>query len=406
MKSFFFSLVIVSLLFSLDGFDVSSVLTFLLLPFINFKKLFSETSLMIKLFYTYNLFVIISIITNASEIELYKTVRPLAVVILSYFILTNRSFIVSFGNIFFSRAVKSIVLLDIIAFLLFFYFGISQLEGFKSFYPSLRYQGFYNLTVSALFKSFIVVLLIEFKDKINTFLFWISILVLITAILLSLTRTSWMVLVIYFISKFVLKVIKIHNIDLKSAARNILIISFFIPFIFFVVKDFFLDFEIAGISLEELFYNRLFTDTVNTESTAEIERGGFYYPIKIFNTLDISIFGNGFGTTDVAGGKLFGAEENLGAHNTFIHILFDYGLLSFVAFICFFCLLFINLIRDFINSINNVLSLQLLLCFLFSLMYQDLDYYLPMILVLCTILILSTHNGYYLLISQKNNTLS
>lgn len=390
MKLFLFSLVIISLLFSLDGFDVSSVLTFILLPFIRYKKFFSETSLMLKLFYTYNLFVIISIFTNASEIELYRTVRPLAAVIFSCFILTNRSFIVRNASILFSRAVKSIVLLDIIAFLLFFLFGVSQLEGFKSFYPSLRYQGFYNLSVSAIFKSFIVILLIEFKDKTNLFLFWIAILVLITAILLSLTRTSWIVLVIYFISKLVWNIIKIRNINLKSTARNILIVSFFIPFIFFIVKDFFLGFEIAGISLEELFYNRLFSDSINTDSTAEIERGGLYYPIKIFQTLNISIFGNGFGTTDVAGGKLFGAEENLGAHNTFIHILFDYGLLSFVAFICFFSLLFINLIRNFINSRNSVFSLQIFLCFLFSLMYQDLDYYLPMILVLCIILILST----------------
>ncbi|MEN9337591.1 MAG: hypothetical protein RLZZ500_2578 [Bacteroidota bacterium] len=399
-KSFFFSIILISLLFSLDGFDISSVLVFLLLPFINLKKLFIEESLIVKAFLFYNFLVLISIIINITHIKFTSIARPAAVVFFSFFILSNRSFILHNAKKFFLLTATSIVILDMIALLFFFVFGIVQLDGFKSFYPGLRFQGFYNLTISAVSKSFIVILLFHFKSQIKSFTFWFLTSILILTILLSLTRTAWIILIIYFVPRLVWNTFSMNKKNLKNIFYNVFKLS--LPFLslFTLLSVYNKDFEIAGFSVKEIFYNRLFSDSLGTESVAEIERGGLYYPLRLLETLEFSFFGNGFGTTDYSGGILFGSDENLGAHNTFVHILFDYGVLSFFTFLFFNFVLMIHLWRNIRYSKDFLLFIQLYLALLFAFSYQDLDYYLPTMFILLNVIVFAVKENEHLRVSR------
>jgi len=378
IKVFFFCFVIFFLLFSLEGVDISTILCLILIPLINYKNVIFEKSLIVNSFYLFILFSTISILINLDVVELNSIARPLGVFCFSLFAYSNRLILKKNTKVIFTYIIFGVFFFDLIAYVFVFGYGLMQIEGFKHFYPSFRFQGFYNLSISAIFKSFLLALVFYTKPQIKNYLFWPIVLILVSSILLSLTRTSWLVFIIVTFSFLLFKILYYPSYFSKIFRA----IFIFLSFIVIVVNVIKLDtITINEVSIYDLFYKRFIVDSFEQDDPKEKERSSLFYPLKLLEKAEIKVFGNGIGTTEKFGGVVFGGEENLGAHNTFVHILLDYGVLSFISFISFFFLTVYSLFYKFSFSTNNIYIFCNILGVSFAFMYQDLDYYLPIMLV-------------------------
>ena len=362
--------------FSTEGFDIASALTFLFIPFINFKNIviLFKNSLLFKTLFIFYIFCFVSIATNKYEIN--QGVRFFSTFLLFIYISSNKLF----NGILFIKYLKIIIygllIQNIIALYLVFVKGIIVIPGFKPFLLSFRYQGFYNLTILAIFLSALLLCILATRNLLKSLI--IKILVYLffpICIVLSLTRSAWLV---FCIGIFFLILFE-SNFRISNFFKYIKVIGvlFFIIGVCFSISAIFITSE---YDISDLLKNRIFNDTIEKSNNAEIERGNFTYPLTLIKKIGIRPFGIGLGQTEKIGGHIFSTEEgNLGSHNTFAQILLDFGFLPFVFFISFNFLLIINFIQNF----NDIRQSYIYGCFIgflalfFGAMYQDLVIYLP-----------------------------
>ncbi len=375
LKELIFTSVLFFITFSFDGIDVSTILTYLLIPFIRFKKI-SFYFLRSKVYLFTILFLFFSVISLIiNEIELNQSVRFLSVTIFFLFISTNyiidREFFISKFRVIIFGA----VLQNLLALVLVYFFNIYYLEFFKPLISGVRFQGFYNLTILSLFNSILVIIIIYapglFVNKFNKIF---AIVILTSTVVLSLTRSSWIVLIFGILISMILT----NKNLIFYFAKRILIIGILLIVSLSVFKK----------SIEEnkytlLIIERVIDDTFKTKDINQEERRVLHYPIKLISSSQISFFGTGLGHSEKLGGKIFPNlyefETKLGAHNTFIHILLDFGLFPFtflIVSLLFVVIFFIENLKKLKK--NNLIYIFIGFISLFpSAMFQDLIIYLP-----------------------------
>lgn len=389
LKNLLLSSTLFLLLFSLDGIDVSTLISLNLLPFVNFKKVVLKSRNLVILFLVFFLtFSLASIPLSFTITNLSLYIRFTGLYVFSVFMITYADTITNEFEKILRIIILGAVFFDIISLVLVFYFNIYFLEGFKPFYPSFRFQGFYNLTINAIVHAILLFYLTSlrlFSRKITFFLF----LILATSLLLSLTRTAY--------ALFLCSVIVYSLLNLGFFKR-ILKFVFLMIIIFLVFGNQLSRLEFSSVRLTELLSSRIVNDTYNAQDNLESKRGNFYYPKQLISNMNVKLLGNGLGSAEIYGGKIFdidnspiGGDAKLGTHNTFVHILLDYGLLAFITFILSIVLLIVQTVYSIFKYNNSLLkiNLSILVGMLFAFMYQDLDFYLPFVMFFVLIIIMS-----------------
>ena len=290
------------------------------------------------------------------------------------FCISEIVFIISKFEFILFTLILGVLFFDLVTIILVFQFGIHELPGFKPIYPNFRFQGFYNLTINAILHSILLFYSYSLNKTFKKYLIPSGI-VLLISLVLSLTRTAWLLFIISII---------IYTLLSSGVLKNLLKFTLISVIAFIFLNSIFNIFDFEGINFNELFFSRVFDDTLNTNNEAELNRGNFFYPRKLLTIIDIKFMGNGLGLTEKIGGLKFSdIGEKLGAHNTFIHILLDYGILPFLLFVILiisvcYCYLYI-----IINKRDNLIvsNLSIFIGILFAFLFQDLDFYLPVMAI-------------------------
>lgn len=382
--------------FSAIGFDFPSALSFLFIPFINYRKTIGliQRSLLFKTIMLFYLCSFISLVINTAELN--QAIRFLSTFWVLLFITSNELFNETYFKKYIRIIIAGLLVQNVIAVYLIYVRGIFEIPGFKPLLMTFRYQGFYNLTILAIFMA-IMLLYMFTNPKIlkSRALYIFTIILMAACMVLSLTRSSWVsfilgtLLIMLIKSNFnPVKVFKYFRVKILYALGIITVIVFASTF----MND--------EYNVIELLRNRLVNDSFNSSNDAEQDRAGFVYPLTLIGKIGVSPFGIGLGHTEKIGGQTFALvenqDENLGTHNTFAHILLDFGLLPFFLFITFNILMFLNFLRQY-KQIKKSYVLGAFVSYLAifpSAMFQDLIIYLPMALfpILCLSYFLCSEN--------------
>jgi O-antigen ligase len=201
------------------------------------------------------------------------------------------------------------------------------------------------------------------------FLKVIILIMLFIQILFNLTRSAWLGLSVGLVFYF--------SIDLINNRRrkNILIFTGMVTFV--IAASLF----ILTSESFELVRDRIIKDSFTERSIQEEERAGFYYAQKALKLAKDHPFGLGIGQTGLLGSDV--EDLSLGAHNSYIHILSDMGLLTFVAFMLIIITMLIKITPGALKrrtqyGLSYQTTLSNIIVLIAAGLYQDLILWLPM----------------------------
>lgn len=392
IKYVIFNTILIVWCFSFDGFDVATVLSFLLLPFISLKNFLRRKFFITRITFLFFIFFsILSIFLNFNNSELSQVARFAGVVITTIFIISESEYINKNESSIFKKIVIGVFILDVIGLFLIFVLGVFELPLFKPFYPSFRFQGFYNLTILAIIHSLLLFKLFFIKAEFNRLVFLIIWTTLFLCLILSLTRTAWVMFLLMAIS-FSTLIFFFNPFFLINTFKKYFIIGIVLISISFFFYQYAKEVDINNRNLSELLIARIVDDSFNTSNSLEQKRGSLYYPRSLLKMIGVSCFGHGLGYSERVGGRIFGEHEvNLGTHNTYVHILLDFGLFAFISFVLFNLYLFLNLLKFVVTQKTSFFYSKFSMFFAinFAFQYQDLDYYLPLMSIMIMIFVTS-----------------